>query len=111
MRDSKLNAKDPFAAVGPNGTRKDDGLRRDQFGGTVGGPILSGKLFYFAGLQGTRVDVTPSTFFSFVPTAQMLRGDFSTITSPACNSGRTIALRAPFVGTQVDPALFSRVAL
>jgi hypothetical protein len=111
MRDSSLNARDPFAAIGPDGTRKDDGLRRDQFGGTLGGPILAGKLFYFGGLQATRVDVTPSTFFSFVPTEQMLRGDFSAITSPACNAGRTIALRAPFVGTQVDPALFSRIAL
>jgi len=111
MRDSRLNAKNAFAAIGPDGTRKDDGLRRDQFGGTLGGPIISGKLFYFGGYQGTRVDVTPSTFFSFVPTAQMLAGDFSTITSPACNAGRTIALRAPFVNNRVDPALFSRVAL
>jgi hypothetical protein len=111
MRDSSLNAKNAFAAIGPDGKRKDDGLRRDQFGGTLGGPIVSGKLFYFGGYQGTRVDVTPSTFFSFVPTAQMLAGDFSTITSPACNAGRTIALRAPFVNNRVDPALFSRVAL
>jgi hypothetical protein len=58
-------------------------------------------------VQGTRVDVTPSTFFSFVPTAQMLAGDFSTVASPACNSGRTIALRAPFVGTRVDSGALS----
>ena len=111
LRHHNLNAKDPFAVIGPDGERKSDGLRRDQFGGTLGGPVVPGKLFYFGGYQGTVVDVTPSTFFSFVPTEQMLRGDFSAITSPACNAGRTIALRAPFVGTQVDPALFSPVAL
>lgn len=111
MRDYRLNAANAFAAIGPDGKRKDDGLRRDQFGGTVGGPIVRGKLFYFAGYQGTGVDVTPSTFFQFVPTPQMLAGDFSAITSPACNAGRTIALRAPFVNNRVNPALFSPAAL
>jgi hypothetical protein len=96
LRDHRLNAKNAFAAIGPDGKRRDDGLRRDQFGGTIGGPLIANKLFYFAGYQGTRIDVTPSTFFAFVPTAQMLTGDFTAITSPACNGGRSIPLRAPF---------------
>jgi hypothetical protein len=112
LRDHSFNAKNYFAAVGPDGKKKDDGLRRDQFGGTLGGPAIKNKLFYFAAYQGTRVDVTPSTFFQFVPTAQMLAGDFSTITSPACNGGRTIALRAPFDATgHISPALFSPAAV
>ena len=41
----------------------------------------------------------------------MLAGDFTAFASPACNSGRQIALRAPFVNNRVDPALFSRAAL
>ena len=41
----------------------------------------------------------------------MLAGDFSAFASPACNSGRQIALRAPFVNNQVNPALFSKAAL
>ena len=94
MRDDSLNAANAFSAVGPDGKRRSDGLRRDQFGGTLGGPIVPGKLFYFAGYQATRVNVTPTSFFQFVPTAAMLAGDFSAFTSPACNSGRSIALRA-----------------
>ena len=73
-------------------------------------PSFREKLFYFGGYQGTRVNVTPTDFFQFVPTPAMLAGDFTAITSPACNAGRTIALRAPFVGTRVAPSLFSPAA-
>jgi hypothetical protein len=31
-------------------------LRRDQFGGTLGGPIVPGQLFYFGGYQGMIAD-------------------------------------------------------
>ena len=107
MRDDSLNATNAFAAVGPDGKRRSDGLRRDQFGGTLGGPIVQGKLFYFGGYQATRVNVTPTSFFQFVPTPAMLAGDFTAFTSPACNAGRTIALRAPFVNNTVSPSQFS----
>ena len=32
-----------------------DQLKRNQFGGTIGGPILRDKTFFFAGFQGTRL--------------------------------------------------------
>jgi carboxypeptidase family protein len=111
MRDDSLNATNAFAAIGPNGKRRSDGLHRDQFGGTLGGPVIQGKLFFFGGYQGTRVNVTPTSFFQFVPTTAMLAGDFSAITSPACNAGRTIPLRAPFVNSRVAPTEFSPAAL
>jgi hypothetical protein len=111
VRDHRLNATNAFAVPGPDGKRKDDGLHRDQFGGTAGGAIVTNRLFYFAGYQGTRIDVTPNTFFQFVPTAQMLAGDFSTIASPACNAGRSLALRAPFADNRISPAQFSPAAL
>ena len=111
MRDDSLNATNAFSAIGPDGKRRSDGLRRDQFGGTLGGPIIPGKLFYFGGYQATRVDVTPTSFFQFVPTAAMLAGDFTAFTSPACNAGRSIALRAPFVNNAISPAQFSPAAL
>ena len=104
LRDDSLNATNAFAARGPDGKRRSDGLRRDQFGGTLGGPILPGKLFFFGGYQATRVDVTPTAFFAFVPTPAMQAGDFTAFASPACNGGRQITLRAPFVDNRISPS-------
>jgi hypothetical protein len=41
----------------------------------------------------------------------MLAGDFAAFTSPQCNGGRQVALRAPYVNNQINPALFSPAAL
>jgi len=111
-RDARLNATDPFASVDPDtGKRRNDGLRRNQTGGTLGGPVIPNKLFFFGGYQGTFLRQTPASDFEIVPTAAMLRGDFSAVTSAACNAGRQISLRAPFVNNQVDPSLFSQASL
>src|SRR5204862_3157627 len=40
----------------------------------------------------------------------MLAGDFTAFTSPACNAGRQVTLRAPFVNNQINPALYSSAA-
>jgi hypothetical protein len=111
LRDKRFNATNPFAAVGPDGKRRDDGLRRNQFGGTLGGPIVQSKLFFFGAYQGTRARQTPSDIKAWVPTAAMLAGDFTAFASPVCNGGRQIALRAPFVNNRIDPALFSPAAM
>ena len=110
LRDRRFNAPDHFAEFGPDGEQKDDGLRRNQFGGTIGGPIVRDRLFFFGGYQGTILRQTPSDNISYVPTAQMLAGDFTTIASPACNGGRQINLGAPFVGNRIDPARLSPAA-
>src|SRR6185312_265464 len=54
-----------------------DTLKRNQFGGTLGAPIMKNKLFYFVGYQGTRTRSDPADRTGFVPTARMLAGDFS----------------------------------
>jgi hypothetical protein len=112
LRDKRFNAKAVFAPINPNtGERVDDGLKRNQLGGALGGPILTDRLFFFAAYQGTFQDVTPPDATTRIPTPAMLAGDFSAFASPACNRGQQIALRAPFVNNQIDPRLFSPAAM
>ena len=59
-RDHRFNAIDPFAKV-VNGKQVDDGLSRNQWGGTVGGPIVHDKLFFFGGYQGTNQHQIPAS--------------------------------------------------
>src|SRR6185436_1329060 len=70
LRNGKLNARQFFAPV-------QDALKRNQFGGSVGGPIKKNKLFYFGTYQGTRLRNTPAGIISFVPTDAERGGDFS----------------------------------
>jgi hypothetical protein len=86
-------------------------LKRNQFGGTAGGPISRGKLFFFGGYQGTTLRRDPADVRQVVPTAAILSGDWTTFTSPLCNAGRQIALRAPFTNNRVDPSLYSPAAV
>ncbi|PYR64155.1 MAG: hypothetical protein DMF88_23750, partial [Acidobacteria bacterium] len=111
-RDHAFNATNPFAAIDrTTGKRRDDGLLRNQFGGTVGGPVVRNKLFFFGAYQGTATRQTPSANIAFVPTPAMMAGDFAAFASPACNGGRQVTLRAPFVNNQISPAAFSPAAV
>ena len=78
LRNSALNAKEFF-------TGSSDNIKRNQFGGSLGGPIIKNKLFIFGNYQGTRQvrDVNGSD--TFVPTTAMRAGDFSAY----CLSGFT----------------------
>ncbi len=111
FRDSQFNAPAYFAPVGPDGKKSGDGLNRNQFGGTLGGPIVRDKLFVFGAYQRTRARQLTNDNVAFVPTAAMMAGDFTAAASPACNAGRQVALRAPFVNNRADPALFSTAAV
>jgi hypothetical protein len=111
LRDKRFNATSRFAPIGPDGQRKDDGLSRHQFGGTFGGPIVRDRLFFFGGYQGTYLNQAPNDNVAYVPTAAMLAGDFTAFASAACNNGRQIVLRPPFVDNRIDPALFSPAAV
>jgi hypothetical protein len=111
LRHRALNATSPFAEIGPDGNRQDDGLVRNQFGGTTGGPIARDKLFFFGAYQGTRLRQRPADEIAWVPTAAMLAGDFTTVASPACTGGRQINLGGGFINNRINPALFSPAAL
>ena len=104
VRNKVFNARNAFAT-----TR--DGLKRNQFGGVIGGPIVRNKLFFFGGHQATITRSEANVIVSYIPTLRMLTGDFTGITAPACNSGRQITLRAPFNNNRIDPASFSKAAV
>ena len=105
VRNGSLNARNAFAVARDN-------IKRNQFGGTIGGPIVRNKLFFFGGLQTTIQRSTPSDSIAFVPTARMLAGDFTGVTAASCTtSGRAITLTMPFVNNRIDPSQFSRVSM
>ncbi len=70
VRNGDLNARNYFAPT-------QDTLKRNQYGGAAGGPILKNKLFYFGTYQGTRVRSSAAGNVAFVPTAAERTGDFS----------------------------------
>ena len=104
VRNYKFNARNFFAT-------ERDSLKRNQFGGTLGGPIKTNKLFFFGGYQGKIEKSNPGTTISYAPTAAMRAGDFTGFASPACNGGRQITLAAPFVNNQLTPSNISPQAL
>jgi hypothetical protein len=113
FRHHSFNATDPCGTKNPDGSRKDDGLKRNQYGATIGGPVKTDRIFFFFGYQGTNTTVNPTDNRAFVPTAAMLAGDFTAFASPACNAGvqRTLPASQGFVGNRINPALFSKAAL
>jgi len=56
----------------------------NQFGGTLGLPIIKNKLFYFGDMEANRISIAQSSFLS-VPTALMRTGDFSELLTPGLN--------------------------
>ncbi len=110
IRDKRFNSPEHFAPIGDDGEQADDGLNRNQFGGTLGGPIVPNRVFFFGAYQGTRTNRTPTAAEAFVPNADMLVGDFTTFASPPCTR-RAVTLGAPFVNNMLAPADFSAAGL
>jgi hypothetical protein len=74
VRNDGLDAADFFS-------HKTDGLKRNQFGGSIGGPIRRDKDFIFGNIQITQERQAQFSTSAFVPSNQMLNGDFSAITT------------------------------
>src|SRR5262245_19032433 len=61
-----------------------DFLKRKQYGGVAGGPIVENKMFFFGGWQGTSISNRGSQLVQFAPTTDERNGNFSTC-GAACN--------------------------
>ena len=74
-------------------------LQRNQYGGSVGGPVIKNKTFFFFAFDGTRIN--QSSFGQWtVPTALERAGNFSQTRNAA---GGLRVIYDPFT-TQADPA-------
>ena len=105
LRNGALNARDFFAL-------ERDTLKRNQFGGVLGGPIIKDKLFFFGGYQGTIQRSDPAFNTGYVPTPAMLQGDFTAFASAACQgTARTLSAAQGFVNNRISPALLNPVGL
>ena len=86
LRNGGLNARNFFAPT-------QDTLKRNQFGGSVGGPIKKDRLFYFGTYQGTRTLSAAQGVIAQVPTAAERSGDFTDwgnpIYDPQCGNATT----------------------
>jgi len=65
--------------------------RQNIFGGTLGGPFLKNKLFFFGDVQGNRV-INGRNQILTVPTPLERQGDFSELLDPAQTGGAPIYL-------------------
>lgn len=101
VRNYLFNARNYFAL-----TR--DNLKRNQFGGTIGGPIRKDKLFFFTAFQYTVTRSASSTNTSFIPTTDMLAGNFQPASTAGCFKG---SLAAPFATNQIAPGQYSAPAV
>jgi hypothetical protein len=106
LRNGDFNARDFFAP-------KRDTLKRNQFGGVAGGHIIRDKLFFFGGYQRTTQRSDPNSLTAFVPTANMLAGDFTAVASAACQGGKAITLNPAqgFNANKISTSLLNPVAL
>src|SRR5438874_3214905 len=111
LRHEALNARNVFQAA--NATTPEH--RRSQFGGTIGGPIVHDRTFFFADYQGQRQTIA-RTAVSTVPTLLQRQGLFTepiggrtpAIYDPSTTNG---SARAPFPGNPIPLGRMDPVAL
>jgi hypothetical protein len=100
VRNDKMDAADFFSHV-------TDGLKRNQFGGSLGGPIKKDKAFIFGNLQFTQEHIKQFSSPARVPSNAMLNGDFSFM--------EPIQLTdydgTPFKNDQIPTSMFNPVSL
>ena len=91
LRNQVLDAVNYFTPAGSK-----PAFRQNQFGGTLGGPIIRNKTFFFASYEGTR-STQQITALTNVPTPAMVNGDFSGVSRAIINP----ITRTQFLGNRI----------
>jgi len=111
LRNEALNSRNFFQSTLPQKPE----YRRNQFGGTAGGPLVKDRTFFFVDYQGQRQAIG-RTVISTVPTLLQRQGIFTeaiagrvpVIYDPATTVGST---RSPFAGNTIPIGRMDPVAL
>ena len=111
LRNDTLDARNFFASP----TARKPVLQQNQFGGTLGGPIIRHKAFFFGSYERTSIN-RGNTYVVTVPTAAEKLGNFAgqpTIYDPATtlSLGSGVYSRTPFAGNQIPLGRFDPAAL
>ncbi len=97
LRNEDLDARNYFSLPVP------DGLHRNQFGFTLGGPVKKNRIWFFGLYEGYR-QATAFTARAYTPTSSMFSGNFQaipqTIYDPASFNSQT-GTRSPFAGNTI----------
>ena len=105
FRNKLLDARSFFAPV-----RED--LKRNQFGGAIGGPVLRNRIWFHAFYEGLR-ELAAFSAAGYTPTAEMFAGNFSAI-GQTIYDPRTLlpdsGARQPFPGNQIPENRINSVA-
>jgi hypothetical protein len=83
-------------------------LKQNQFGGTVGGPVIKNRLFFFTSYQGTLTNST-TTFTSSVPTPAEVLGNFGNIAVFDPHTANAAGSRQEFPNNIIPASRFDSV--
>jgi hypothetical protein len=93
FNNDKLNASPFFFSSGASKPAKPP-IKRNIFGGTMGGPILKNRVFFFGSFEGYKQKGNFTQTFN-VPSAALKAGDFSNVSCSGGTPTRTRAASAP----------------
>jgi hypothetical protein len=92
-------------------------FRQNQYGGTVGGPIVKNRAFFFSSYEGTTQRTAAASSISNVPPQSFRAGDFSTFREPIFDPrGRVVGpsgavVSTPFPNNTIPSSRLNRTAV